>query len=407
MASKFKYQERSAATVNERANKSSGDYDDFIKGQMFKPKEGENNIRILPVTWDPREGPGAKGFEWGDNWAIEVFIHRDVGPDKQTYLCLAKMKGEDCPLCDARGEIDDEELSKKLKAKPQLCAYIIDRADEKAGPLIWRVPATVEKEIQLRSKVKGTGEILSVDHPDRGYDITFRRKGTGLNTDYAGVDIDRDDSPLSEKDARYDDWIDFVQDNPLPDQLIYFDADYLDKQFRAKGSRRDEKPKDEPDGRRSGRDRGGDRSEREPSRDRGRGEERSERTNSRGRDREEPEEEDRHGRNRGRDEPREDRSRDRAPRGEDREAEPERDRPRGRSRDPEPEPKDEKPKGRYRSAKAAEEDDEIPSEGKDRAPKEKDDRKPAPDDEPLEEKPGKKATERGRAALDRLRDRGK
>ena len=404
MASKFKYQERSAATVNERANKSSGDYDDFIKGQMFKPKEGENNIRILPVTWDPHDGPGAKGFEWRDNWAIEVFIHRDVGPDKQTYLCLAKMKGEDCPLCDARGEIDDEELSKKLKAKPQLCAYIIDRADEKAGPLIWRVPASVEKEIQLRSKVKGTGEILPVDHPDRGYDITFRRKGTGLNTDYAGVDIDRDDSPLSEKDARYDDWLDFVQEHPLPDQLIYFDADYLDKQFRAKGSRREEKPKDEED---RGRDR--DRGEREPSRDRGRGEEREERSTPR-RGREEPEEEDRRGRNRDRDEPREERSESRrSSRDEDRE---ERGRDRGRSRDPEPEPEDEKTKGRYRSEKAKEpeEDNEIPSEGKGRAPDKKDDRRSAkasdPEEEP-EEKPGKKATERGRAALDRLRDRGK
>lgn len=402
--SKFKYQGRSEETVKERASKSGGDFDDFVKGPMFKPKEGENNIRILPITWNPEDGPGAKGYVWGDNWAIEVFIHRDVGPDKQTYLCPAKMKGEDCPLCDFRNETDDEELGKKAKAKPQLLAWIIDRADEKAGPQIWRVPMTCEKEIQLRSTPKGGG-LLQVDHPEQGYDVSFRRKGSGLNTEYLGVDIDRNDSPIHDKESKQDAWLEYVEDHPLPDQLVYFTAEYIEKAFRAQGSKRD---------------RGGDKEEDKPTRSsrRGEAEERPSREESRGR-RGEAEEPDRRGRSRDRDaeelpEPERARGRNREgpeegrvrdERENNRRLAQEEDRPRPRERDPaprtrsrDPEPEEDKPKasGRYRS-KEPDPDDEIPSEGKGRAPAKKD----ADDEE--EVKPGKVA--KAREVLRKLKPR--
>lgn len=379
--SKFKYHERSEETVKDRANRSGGDYDDFVKGQLFKPKDGENNIRILPITWDPKDGPGAKGYQWGDNWAIEVFIHRDVGPDKQTYLCPLKMKGEDCPVCDFRGETDDEELSKKAKPKTQLLAWIIDRADEKAGPQIWRVPMGVEKEIQIRSTPKGGG-MLQVDHPEEGYDITFRRKGTGLNTEYVGVDIERADSPIHEKESKQDDWLEFIEDHPLPDQLIYFDGDYIERAFRAQTSKQDD-ASDQPT--RSSRGRRGE--EDRPSREEARGR------------RADPEpEEDRRGR-RGRDPEPEAEAEEETPRRR-RSSEPEEESPRRGRREPEPEP--EQRSGRYRAkATEPEEEDEIPSKGKERAPAKKD------ADEEEEVKPGKQPSERARESLRRLKPKDK
>ncbi|MBU6428958.1 MAG: hypothetical protein KGR26_08110, partial [Cyanobacteria bacterium REEB65] len=396
----FKYRERSEETVKDRANKSSGDFDDLFRGTVFKPKEGENNVRILPITWDPTDGPGAKGYMWGDNWAIETYVHRDVGPDKQSYHCPAKMKGEDCPICDFRNETDDEELGKKAKAKANLWAYIIDRADEKAGPQIWRVPQTVEKEIQLRSTPKGGG-LLQVDHPDEGYDITFRRKGTGLNTEYVGVDIDRNSSYISDNEKKQDAWLEYIQDHPLPEQANYFDADYIEKVFRAQGSRRREERDEEDKPTRSRRGRDEDQSSREEAR--GRRSSRDEPADEedrrgRGRD-EEPARESSRERGRGEEEDRRGgRSRDREE--EEPEETPKREREESRRRSSEPE-EEEKPKssGRYRagSKKDEEPEDEIPTKGS-RHAQAKD-----ADDEEEEQKPGKQATGRAREALRRLK----
>jgi hypothetical protein len=394
----FRYQGRDEATVKDRANRSSGDYDDWHKGSAVKPKDGENNYRILPRTWDAKDGPGAKGVQWGDSWAIEVYIHRDIGPDKQTYICLDKMKGEPCPLCDARADIDDAEIVKLLKPKVQLLAYVIDRADEKAGPQLWRCPGGVEKEIQLRSIEKKTGAVILVDHPDEGYDISFRRKGTGLNTEYLGIDIERDTTYLHDKEAKQKDWLDYIQDHPLPEQLIYFDADHLEKAFMAKGSKKD---KDEPSrSRRPARDADSE-TEARGSRDAARATRRPA---------EEPEEEDRRGRSRSRDpepEAEEEQPKRRSARAEPEEEEekprrrpsreePEEDAPRRRASREEPE---DEPKGRVRAKRAEpEEEDEIPSKRSTRA---------APKDEPEEEeevKPGKAST-RARDALKKLKPR--
>ena len=49
----FKYRKRTSESVSRRAKQSSGAYDSFLPSDvvMFKPREGENVIRILP--WLP------------------------------------------------------------------------------------------------------------------------------------------------------------------------------------------------------------------------------------------------------------------------------------------------------------------------------------------------------------------
>ena len=73
--SKFKYKRGSDETVQKRAQGTGGDWDGYTNAEypVFRPKEGESNLRIMPPTWDYDE--------WGDNWAIEVWLHRDIGPD--------------------------------------------------------------------------------------------------------------------------------------------------------------------------------------------------------------------------------------------------------------------------------------------------------------------------------------
>ena len=88
MAFKFRGGDRSSEDVTRRSKMSGGNYDNYLSSDapFFKAKEGENTVRIMPPTWDDQE-------KWGNGWEIVVWLHRNVGPDNGTYLCLDKMKG--------------------------------------------------------------------------------------------------------------------------------------------------------------------------------------------------------------------------------------------------------------------------------------------------------------------------
>lgn len=244
--SKFKYRGRSAETVSARAKQTGGSYDSYLNSSLsfLKVKEGSNELRILPPTWDI-DGP------WGDNWGIEVYVHRDIGPDNGVYLCLDKMREKygnttvptklgKCPLCAARHELpeDDADALKALKPGKQILCYVINRDAEKEGPLVWRLGWQLERDIQIRSQDKKTGAVIEIDHPDHGFDVSFTREGAGLKTKYVGVDIARDESPLSEKEVRQQKWLDFITDNPLTDALVFYDADYLEQVYMGKKGRK-------------------------------------------------------------------------------------------------------------------------------------------------------------------------
>jgi hypothetical protein len=182
MAFKYRGGNRTVESITRRA-RATGAYDSYLDSDvpMFKPKEGENCIRILPLTWEDTE-------KWGDDWAIDIFVHYSVGPDNGTYLCLDKMKGEACPVCEARRETTEDEESKKLRPSQRRLAWIIDRNEESKGPQPWPMPIKkIAGDIQLRSKDKKTNTPLLVDDPEEGYDVIFTREGTTETTDYRGV----------------------------------------------------------------------------------------------------------------------------------------------------------------------------------------------------------------------------
>lgn len=249
MVSKFKYKERTEDDVKKRATQTGGSFDSYLQDivQFVKVAEGENVYRILPPTWNTKI--------WGNNWCIDIWIHRNVGPDNGTYLCPKKMgeqlgMGEqlskqdcDCPICEAVAGMDpedDEKTIRDLKVKQERLAYIIDRDAPKDGVKVWRFGWNLEKKLQLRSQNKKTGRVLPIDDPDNGYDISFRREGKGLNTQYINESVEHESSPLFENEARYNKTIDFITENPLPDMLILHDAEYLDKIYRGKkGSKKD------------------------------------------------------------------------------------------------------------------------------------------------------------------------
>lgn len=251
----FKYHKRSSESVSRRAKQSSGAYDNFLPSDVvsFKPREGENAIRIVP--WLSDDNPDAKKLreKWDDHWGIDIHLHRNVGPDNGSYLCLDKMLGEPCPVCEARREASEEEAD-AWRVNTRILCWVVDRDAEKTGPQLWAMPLGTSKDISAASTVRGSGDLLLIDHPEEGYDIFFEREGEKKRTRYKQVQADRNSTPLSDNQKTADRWLKYVSDNLLPDLLEYFPYDHIEKVLHGQASsKRSEDDEEGGDNKRSSR----------------------------------------------------------------------------------------------------------------------------------------------------------
>ena len=212
----FVYKKRSAAQVDAKLRelKTGKGYQPFKQEFMvWKPKEGDNVIRILPPTWD---NP--------DHYGLTLGFHFSIGPEHSAFICPFKFKRAPCPICEKKDKLERmgmEKESKSLRATLRTLVWLIDRNDEGKGPQLWGMPLSkVDSKILEMSKNKRTGELYPVDDPEEGYDIFLTKTGTGLNTEYT-VQIDRSPTPVNAK------WVEFVVKNPLPSILVHYDEETI------------------------------------------------------------------------------------------------------------------------------------------------------------------------------------
>jgi len=179
---------------------------------VFEALEGHNRIRILPPTWE-----GAR------HYGVDLWLHFGVRPDKQKYLCMAKTEngGWWCRMCDeARLANSDGDVD--MRPKRQVLMWVIDREDEDAGPKLYTMHWTLDRDILKLSYDEDSESCLMVEDPDDGYDLTFERKGgIGLTTEYGAVSVARKPSLISGDQKRQEEWLEFIQDNPIPQILEY------------------------------------------------------------------------------------------------------------------------------------------------------------------------------------------
>lgn len=223
---KFEYRgrDRSVESVVQKSKQATGNYDRYtLEGvPSFKPKEGENCVRILPPTWKDTQ-------RYGDGWEIQIHLHSNVGVDNSQYLCLDKMNDEDCPICAARRDATDTDEADALRVGWRALCWVVSRDDEKAGPQLWAMPPTLFRDICAASVDKKGNTPILIDDPEEGYDLYFHREGSGLRTKYSRIEVVRDPSPLHDNQKLQDRWLDYIMETPLPDVLQFFPADHIEK----------------------------------------------------------------------------------------------------------------------------------------------------------------------------------
>lgn len=238
----FRYERRSPESVKERANMRGGSFDSIVKPQFkqFKVRDGKNLIRILPPTW---KVPKPK------HYAYDLFVNYDIGVDNQSYLSLSKMKGERDPLDEARRVAQregDEKLAKALLPRSRLGMWVIDRNAEEEGPQIWVCPFTVDKSFLTLAIDEDTNAVIYPDTPfeegdePAGNDIRFYKEGQGLLTRYDPLKMKiLAASPLHEDETVAIEWLEFVEANPVPDCLQFYDYDHIASTFNGTAGSRD------------------------------------------------------------------------------------------------------------------------------------------------------------------------
>jgi hypothetical protein len=241
----FRYQNRTKDDLKERANMKGGNFDTYIKGsfKQWKPKEGKNRIRILPPSWDDAR-----------HYGLDIYVNFNIGADNQSYLSLSKHgKGED-PLAEARREAQkdgDKALAKNLNPSQRILYWIIDRNDEDEGPLLWAAPFTFDKSLSNLCIDEDTKEVIFIDHPSKGRDVRFYREGTGLKTNYDPSKMKvLNPSPICEDEGLENEWLDFIEANPLPEVLNFYTADHIRAVFDGQAGREEDDDGDKPRSRR-------------------------------------------------------------------------------------------------------------------------------------------------------------
>lgn len=216
---RFTYQRRDTDTLAQRTQTyAQGGRDNYVEStiQTFTPQKGDNWLRILPPTWDNPK-----------HYGHDVWVHYGIGPDRLAYLCLEKNGKGDCPICLERAELARkglEEAASELRPTYRIAVYIIDRKATEKGVMLWTMPMRIDQELVTLTQDKRTGEILWIDDPYQGYDIEFTRSGEGIHTQYSGVRIGRNPSPLDNDVA-----LDFAIKHPIPGIFIYSTPEVIEK----------------------------------------------------------------------------------------------------------------------------------------------------------------------------------
>lgn len=207
----FRYQQRDTSSLQQTQQRyASGGRDSFISADVttYTPQKGDNWVRILPPTWENAQ-----------HYGKEVYVHYGIGPDRSAYLCLEKAGKGHCPICEERNglmRLGQEEAANELRPTFRVAVYILDRKSNDADPKLWLMPFKIDQELVALAQDKRTGAVLWIDDPDNGYDIEFTRTGEGIKTQYGGIRIARNPTPLGNDAA-----LQFVVDHPLDGIFLY------------------------------------------------------------------------------------------------------------------------------------------------------------------------------------------
>jgi len=111
------------------------------KNQLLLQTDKTKRLDIIPYTvgeGNPCADPDELYYE------RTFFVHRGVGADQTSYVCLRKTNEEACPICEYRASLmkdsdADEDEIKDLAPKERQLFNVIDTKDRNKGVQVWEM----------------------------------------------------------------------------------------------------------------------------------------------------------------------------------------------------------------------------------------------------------------------------
>jgi hypothetical protein len=180
-------------------------------GSYWKPKPGDNHIRIL-------EPVGDMGLEW-------INVGQHFLSQGEVHVCPKFTLEQRCPICElvselyAQGDDASKQTARKIQMSKSFWMNIIDRNNEMAGVQIFRAPKTVLDYIAALVTDPSYNDFEQehfVFDAESGRDVNVKRVGTTMtDTKYSVVPAAKD-TPLSKDAAQMDQWLEQAMDlNPV------------------------------------------------------------------------------------------------------------------------------------------------------------------------------------------------
>ncbi len=223
----FKYRKPTEASVKSQSEQSGGQFASmFVEGiPEFRPKKGsEYTVRIAPPSWGDDENPP-------DNYADIVYVNFGIGPDDEGFISRSKMGLDDDPVREMHDRLrrHGDEYAEQIKrqlSKKRRPMYVYVRGEEDKGWQAWGAPWTVHRDIGKAAISKRRRTVKFIDDPDTGYDVTLSRD-SGEYGSYTIDEVDPDPSPIDSDPKRQKELLDWLEENPLPDQYRVYSYDEI------------------------------------------------------------------------------------------------------------------------------------------------------------------------------------
>ena len=166
MGSKNKKREKrnkrsTAVAAKQRAEKHKTGFDNTAFEMPEDKKQfalkSDKAVRLDIIPYEVGEGN-----PWADKGNLHYertyWVHRGIGVDQTSYVCLAKTCGEPCPICEYRAKLAkdpdaDEDLIRDLAPKERQLFNVINTKETNKGVQIWDISfhlfgKRLDKEIQ-------------------------------------------------------------------------------------------------------------------------------------------------------------------------------------------------------------------------------------------------------------------
>ena len=193
---------------------------------FWNPKEGQHFFDIIPYIAGSNDPDAEKGME---TYCFQPYMHRNVGPNDKNVICLAKTYNKPCAICEHVKELirdgADEDLINEIKVQtnPRVIynIHVLDsKEDQKKGVQVFHTSHYIMEGVLLElANTPTTPDAKDIEpftpyaSPDEdGKTISFKRKGTGINTRFIAHSLQDRDYSISAK---------LIKEAHTLDQLVY------------------------------------------------------------------------------------------------------------------------------------------------------------------------------------------